>query len=249
MSPTHGGPWGRERKSARQGAAEIVFGMGVAAGEVGAAEPDNDLDLIGRPALRQQRPCYPQIHDAPVRRGKALRNLPAVHPGLVEGGRLGRGNRRGSARLGTGAAIQAEAEVCGLGKLGYRCGGGLQQLIGMACQAGMSIHHLHPGSAAVAGTSLGLLVGESGESAQVSPVGTGTVAAVGQGQVLTDRRGDVRRQGSGTDMHPGLQMRNARTVAGTGLEYHAGFMSMGTHGRHDGRLRVVQVDQDVAGVG
>lgn len=27
-------------------------------------------------------------------------------------------------------------------------------------------------------------------------------------------------------MHPGLQMRNARTVAGTGLEYHAGWARM-----------------------
>ncbi len=86
MSHTHGGAWGRKRKSACQGAAQVVVGMGVAAGEVGAAEPENGVDLIGRPALREQRPCHPQIHDAPVRRGEAFGNLPAVHPGLVDGG-------------------------------------------------------------------------------------------------------------------------------------------------------------------
>src|SRR5260370_332329 len=40
----------------------------------------------------------------------------------------------------------------------------------------------------------------------------------------------------------------SRQMAGTGLEHHEGFMSMGTHGREDGRLRAVQVNQDVAGV-
>jgi hypothetical protein len=37
-------------------------------------------------------------------------------------------------------------------------------------------------------------------------------------------------------------------MAGTGLEYHTGFMPLGRHGREDRGLGAVQVGQDVTGV-
>jgi hypothetical protein len=91
-------------------------------------------------------------------------------------------------------------------------------------------------------TALGFPIGKPGEPAQVAPVGAGAVAAIGPGQLLADRCGDVRRQGSGTNVHPGLQ------VAGTGLQYHTGFMPPGRHGREDRGLGAVQIDQNVTGV-
>jgi hypothetical protein len=127
---TQGGAWGG--KSARQGAAQVVLGMRMAAGKKRASQAEDGLDAGGRPSAREQRPGHPQIDDAPVGRDKAFGNVPAPYPGLVNGGGLGRGNLAGS----RGLAIE--------GRFGARSGrrlvkgrpGGLQQLRGWRAKPG-----------------------------------------------------------------------------------------------------------------
>lgn len=87
MSGTHSAPWGRKRR-ARDGTAQVVIGITVAAGKVWACEPENVLDLGCRAALRQELPGDPQIQDTPVRLRKALHDVPSLHPGLVDLRRL-----------------------------------------------------------------------------------------------------------------------------------------------------------------
>lgn len=101
MSGTHSAPWGRKRRACH-GTTQAVIGITVAAGKVWACEPENVLDLGCRGALHQELPGDPQIQDTPVRRSKALRDVPSLHPGLVDLRRLccrqawWRGSRRGS---------------------------------------------------------------------------------------------------------------------------------------------------------
>ena len=83
---------GRERESRTgEGAAQVVVGVAVAAGKVGAGEAENFQHLGGRPTLPQQMPRDPAIDDAPVGLGEALADAPLLHTGLIELG----GDRRG----------------------------------------------------------------------------------------------------------------------------------------------------------
>ena len=78
-----------------------------------------------------------------------------------------------------------------------------------------------------------------GESAQMTPVGTGVVAAIEVRQVPTHGGSEGRAPWSGADMHPRLPMARA---------HHARFMSVGPHRPQHHGTDVIQVDQDVAGV-
>jgi hypothetical protein len=49
---------------------------------------------------------------------------------------------------------------------------------------------------------MGFLIGEASESAQVTPVGTGAIAAIEVRQMQTHGRSQGRLQGSQTDMNP-----------------------------------------------
>jgi hypothetical protein len=53
----------------------------------------------------------------------------------------------------------------------------------------------------------------------MTPIGAGQVAAVEVGQPFADLAGHGRWDGCGTDLHPSLE------IAGTGLEYHTGFVT------------------------
>jgi len=58
---------------AGDGAAQVVVGVAVAAGKVGAGKPENFVHLGRSPTLPQQVPRDPPIDDAPVRLGKRWR--------------------------------------------------------------------------------------------------------------------------------------------------------------------------------
>jgi hypothetical protein len=101
------------------------------------------------------------------------------------------------------------------------------------------MHDFDPRGQAAAGATLGLLIGKSGEPAQVPPIGTGAISAVERGQLLADGGSDRGRQGSATDVHPSLPM------AGAGLEHYTRLMPVGAHVRENGRFCMVQINQDI----
>ena len=93
----------RTHRGAREGEnsagdrpAQVVAGIPVAAGKLWAGEPENLLDLGGRPSLRQQVSGDPQIHDAPVGLSIALADAPSFHTTPIDLG----GYRGGDAEWG-----------------------------------------------------------------------------------------------------------------------------------------------------
>jgi len=223
----------------------------VAAGKVWAGELENGSDLVWGCTLRQQLPGDPAIHDAPVRLGKAFRNPPSLHPGLIDLGGLGGGDRwRDPILQSPGAA----ARLAGTRPLrqGWQLDRRLQQSIGVASQPRMrnargtrvsrtvGVHDLHPGSVAAGCAPLGLLIGESSQPAQMTPVGTGQVPSIDTGQLLAGSRRQGGFQRGGAEVNPSLE------VARAGLEHYTGVMSIGSHALDDGRVGAVEIDQDVA---
>src|ERR1044071_715152 len=242
MSSTHAAPrGGKSGKSASQGATQVIGGITMAAWKSRTAQPQNLCDIDRTYALRQQSPSDPQVHDAPIRLRKALWNVPAPHPGLVDvcglgGGQVGRSSLRPRRR---------DERMAGM-----RCGGGsvgllarsLQEAVGAAGQTGSGVHDFHPGGIALAQAPVGFLISKTGESAQMTPVDAGAVAAIELSQVPTDGGSQSWFQGRAADMNPGLAMPRA------GLHHDTRFMPVSPHRRQHRGIGVIQVDQDVTGV-
>jgi hypothetical protein len=154
MSGTHSAPWGRKRESASQRAAKVIGGVAMAARKSRAAQPQNLLDFDARPALCQQSARHPQIYDAPVRLCKALRNVPAPHPELVNLP----GPRAGEARWNS--PLPRRRRPTGM-RFGVACGGlfagSLQEAIGVARQSRSGMDNFHPRRIGVAVAALRLL--------------------------------------------------------------------------------------------
>jgi len=104
------------------------------------------------------------------------------------------------------------------------------------------VHDLHPGSVATGCAPLGLLIGESSQPTQMTPVGTGQVPSIGAGQLFASSRRHGGFQRGGTEVNPSLEM------ARTSLEHYTGVMSIGSHALDDRRVGAVEIDQDVAGI-
>jgi hypothetical protein len=101
---------------------------------------------------------------------------------------------------------------------------------------------LHAGRVAGGCAPRRLLIGEPGEPSQVTPVGAGWIAAIGARQLPAGSGSQGRLQRRGAEMDPSLEM------AGTGLDDDTRMMPVGAHGLHYGRLGVIEVDENVAGV-
>ena len=233
-------PWGG-KSCARDGAPQVVIGITVAAGKMRTGEPEDRLNVRSGLALREQVPGNPQIHDAPVGLRKALQNMPSVHATAVDrGGLLGAdGVKLGGCRVHTEARGRMPRWWC-------RLPDGPQQRLGARRHTGTGVDEFHPRSVAVRCASSGLLIGEPGEPSQVTPVGAGEISAIGMRQQPAGRGRHRRFQRSGAEANPGLQMRNARTVAGAGLQHHTRVMSVGAHEFHDRRISAVQIDENIA---
>jgi len=243
MSGAHSAPWGgKGRPRACHGTAQIVIGIPMAAGKMRTSPPENGLDPNWGRTLRQQRAGDPEIHDTPVRLRKPLCDMPSCHPGLVDLVGLVCGDRHGIAAVHSRSSIGADAGQRAVRLWRDLLRGGTQQTVRAARQPRPVIHDFHPGGGAARRTPRGLLIGETGESAQVPPVGTGPVSPIGPRQLPADGGSDRGLQWSGTDLHPGLQM------TGAGLEHDTGFVPVGPHVPEDRRIGMVQVDQDVAGI-
>lgn len=90
MSGLHRAAPGGRKSSARQGAAQVVIGIAVSTGKIWTAEAEERFDFGGGRGPREQLPGDPQIHDAPVRLGKAFEDPQSLHPVAVGVRRPGR---------------------------------------------------------------------------------------------------------------------------------------------------------------
>jgi len=83
MSATHCAPWGGKSRTC-ESAAQIVFGIIMAAGKLRTSEAQNVGHLNRRHTLREQVTRDPKIHDAPVGGGEALDDMPSPDTILIE---------------------------------------------------------------------------------------------------------------------------------------------------------------------
>jgi hypothetical protein len=156
------------KSCARDGTPQVVIRIAVATRKMRTGEPEDGLDLGSGLALCEQKPGDPQIHDAPVRLRKAFENMPSLHTTPVDHGRLFRAGWR---RL-CGCKVDTELAVR-LPRWWSTLPDGLQQGVGARRQTRTGMDEFHPRSVPVRGASCGLLIGEPGEPAQVTPVRTG----------------------------------------------------------------------------
>ena len=128
------------------------------------------------------------------------------------------------------------------GMLCHRLRGRTQQILGGAGQDGASLEDFDPRSRTGSSTTFQLLIGKTGQSSQVAPVGAGPIASVSVSQLSADKRGYNRFQGSGADTNPSLE------VPWAGLKHHTRLMPMGSHPRQNPGGGLIQVQQNIASV-
>ena len=231
--------WRRFSRGSAECAAEIILGVGVAAGEARTAESQDGLDLGGGDAAGQQVPGDPQVGDTPIRLGETLWDAQPMQAAGIDAGRGG----GGEASRGIGRAREARTVGVGLrGSWRQLALGCFDQRSALEGQASLGVEKFHPGGKAAGLAPCGFLIGEARQPPQMTPIGAGQVAAIGAGQLLADGCSHGGRERRETDAHPGLQ------VAGAGLEHHTGLVSMRTHGGDDLRVGAVQINENVAGV-
>ncbi len=231
MMRAHSAPWGGKR-CVRDGASQIVIGITVSAGKIRTGEAKDGLNLNSGLALREQVSGDPKIHDAPIRLRKAFLNMPSLHTAPVDRDRL-RG--AGWARV-CGGPGDWQRRVRRL----YRLPDGLQQRRAARRQTRTGVDKSHPRGVAVGRASCRLLIGESREPSQVTPVGAGPIATIEVCQMPAGRGRQGRFQRRGTEANPSLQM------AGAGLYHQTGVMPVGTHEVHGRGIGTIQIDQDIA---
>ena len=168
--------WWLGRASKR--AAQVVLGIGVTAGEAGAAELQHGSDLVSRDTTAEQALSDPQIGDAPIRGRETLRNLQAMQPAGVDAGGTGRRQR---AVGGKGSARRRRPPDRRRSPPDFRLGVMAQSRVGS--QLRLRIHQPDPRSRTTRLAACGFLVGEPRQSSAMAPIGTGPVGAVKGGQV------------------------------------------------------------------
>src|SRR5579883_2637062 len=237
---TQPAPWGGN-SSTCEGATQVIVGIIVTSREMRAGQPENGLDSRGRHSLRQQVTRDPQIDNAPIGLGKAVGDPPALHTTPVDSVGLLR-SEAGKRSLAARRPGQRGAGT-GRQRLPLRSGSGrLQQGVGLWRPARAGVHQSDPWSMALGRAARGLLVGETGESSQMTPVGARRIAAIGMRQPLA-RSGRHRWfQGLGTETNPSLK------AAEAGLHNHTWGMPLGPHGLQYRWLRDVEIDKNIAGV-
>src|ERR1041385_4249732 len=120
--------------------------------------------------------------------------------------------------------------------------------VARACEVNANVLHRWKrelreyGPKAFAGNGKSRAEENHGESAQMTPVDAGPVAAIELSQVPTDGGSQSWFQGRAADMNPGLAMPRA------GLHHDTRFMPVSPHRRQHRGIGVIQVDQDVTGV-
>jgi hypothetical protein len=222
----HTGPPPRAagKSCAGQGAAQVVLRIAMAAGKLRTAQLQNGSHLSRECALGEQFPCHPKIDNAPVRLWKPLGNAPSLHQGMIDLNGFAGGDRGCGDRIVGVMGTAAVDRPRGAWRRRPRRGGRLEQAVGVDSQTGTGVQDRDPGRVASGCAARGLLVGEAGQSAQVTPVGAGQIPCVGAGQLFGDRCGQSRFQRAPTEVQPSLQMARA------GLDHDAWLESMAAHG-------------------
>ena len=238
MSRTHSA--GSRKSSTCQSATHIVFRIAVVAGKMRTSQTENSFHLGRRYVDGQQFSSEPQINGAPVGLGKALPNVPALHPALIDrDGSLG--SNRGLWVAYTGEVVGSQPR-CSRSLPGHPLRGRMQQVLGGARENRTGFDNLYPRSVTADRTSRELLVGEASQSSQVTPVAAGQIAAISVSQLFADGRCQGRFQRCGADANPSLEMARA------GLEHHAGLMTISAHEFKDPRWGVIEVEENIAGI-
>ena len=223
-----------------QGAMEVIFGVSVATGKVRASTTEQSGNFSHRDTPLQQLFGNPLIGDAPVSLGESLWNAQSLQPGLIDGA----GPRAVARRDWQIGKLRAQlwSGRQGVRRNGKLPLGGLYQRGSLRGRAQLGVQNPHPGSVSVGLSPAQFLVRESGQPSQMTPIGASQVPRIGTRQRSGDGAGNSRFEGCVTDPNPGLQM------AGAGLEQNTGLIAMGAHVFQNGRIAVIQIQQDVAGV-
>ncbi len=219
-------------------AAEVIVWVGVMSRKSRTAAAQDSCDLWSRRATLEQFLGDPLIGDAPVGLWETFQNPQPVQPTGID---FGRGSgRRSDSRVGVCGRWQRQ--VWRLRQVRWAVQtvlGGFQQSGALGCQADPGVQHLHPRRVTAPVAPVWFLIGEAGQSAQMTPIGTGRIAAVDVGQLFPDPTGDRGFDGRGADLDPSLE------IAGAGLEYHTGIVPIAPHSFHDGGGGVIQIDEDI----
>src|SRR6202790_5658159 len=220
-------------------AAEVIIWMGMLSRKSRTAAAQDGCDLLSRCSTLKQFFGDPLVGDAPVGLWEALQNPQSVQPTGID---LGRDTgRRETRRAGVCGRRQSEAWRLRQARwVAQTVLGRLEQSGALGSQAGVGVQHLHPRRVTAPVAPLWFLIGEAGQAAQMTPIGTGRVAAVEVGQLFADLAGNGSLDGCGTDLYPSLE------IAGAGLEYHTRLVTSGPHGFNDGYASVIEIDEDVA---
>jgi len=118
----------------------------------------------------------------------------------------------------------------------------VQQGLGLERQARLGFHDLDPRGVASVCAPRGLLIGEAGESSQVTPIRARRIASISCCQQLAGSGRHRRFQGRDAEANPGLQ------TARAGLQHHTRVMSASAHGGNHRELCAIQIDENVASI-
>ena len=229
-------------KSSCQRATQVILGVSVMTGKIRTAATKQICNGSHGCPSSQQLLGDPLVGNAPIGVRESLWNPQPLQPGLIDFGGRRKGTACGDHQLARARGGRRSIRGDGAGKVPYLSLGGLYQQSTFSRQANLCVQESHPWTVPIALAPEGFLVGEPGQPSQMTPVGAGQVTSVSVCQLSGDDCGYGRSQADRTDLNPSLE------VAGAGLKHHARLMTIGTHQLECGRIGVVQIQQDVAGV-
>jgi hypothetical protein len=224
---------------------EIVFGIGMAPREVRTGELENIFDQSRWKIRSQQFFGDPEIHDAPIRGGKPLKNAETSEPDIIDCNSVVAPK---SFRRQGAAQVSRSRAGCLLGCAPDNRGAlrrEQRRLFTSRRRGGehrLGVPDFDPGCPPGLQSSLRLLVGEAGQSTQMQAVGAGSICLVELGQLSGDCSGN--RQGHRFDADPYPRLKSSWA----GFRHRTGFVTVGNHPVHNGRFAAVQVDENVTGV-
>ncbi len=235
-------PAGQLGESPCQRAMEVILGVSVMTWKTWTAATKQLSNLSHGCPSSQQLFGDPLVGNAPIGVRESLWNPQPLQPGLISVAGRREGMGCGDRQLVGARPWQRSGSGESAGEAPYWFSGGLYERSTIGRQANLRVQESHPGSVPVVLASEGFLVGEPGQPSQMTPVGAAQVASVSVGQLPGDHGGYGRFQADRTDLNPSLEM------AGAGLEHYAGLMPADAHLFQRGRISVVQIEEDIAGV-
>lgn len=177
------------RAAQSDGSAQVILGVGMAAGKARAAVTQRRFDGGQGCAGLEKFSRYPFVGDASVGGRIALQDAQAVQAGLIQG----------SQRCGIEGGMGNQARWVPLDRsgprwrTGWKFGGGqFEQSRTATGQAAAGIDQFHPRSQTVTVAPLRFAVGESGQSSQVPPIAAGGICRIDLSQPPGEKRGDRR---------------------------------------------------------